>query len=184
MRESDEVLYSRFLADGNREDLRVLLERHKESLILFLNGYVRNMEDAEELMLDAYALAAAGTAVFSGKSSFKTWLFSIGKRMALTRLKKARRLSTVDGAIDAVAPPPDLQILEDERNRQLYLALSRLKDEYRQVLTLLYFEEMSREEIGAVLGKTRKQVYNLADRGRKALREELERMGFDGAQLG
>ena len=36
MIESDELIYSRFLAEGNEEDFRVLLERHKESLMLFL----------------------------------------------------------------------------------------------------------------------------------------------------
>ena len=46
----------------------------------------------------------------------------------------------------------------------------------------MYFEEMSYEEIERVLGKNRKQIYNLAERGRKALKDELERMGFDNAQ--
>lgn len=55
MQESDETLYGRFMAEKNENDLRILLERHRESLILFLNGYVRNLKDAEELMLDAYA---------------------------------------------------------------------------------------------------------------------------------
>ena len=72
--------------------------------------------------------------------------------------------------------------MREERRDQLYLALEKLNDDYRQVLILLYFEDMSREELSAVLGKSRKQIYNLAERGKKALREELERMGFDNAQ--
>lgn len=40
------------------------------------------MEDAEDIMLYAFAEAASGTAVFSGRSSFKTWLFSIGRNQA------------------------------------------------------------------------------------------------------
>ena len=185
--ETDEVLYSRFLLERNEDDFRVLLERHKESLLLFLNGYVHNLEDAEELMLDAYAEVAAGKTAFSGRSSFKTWLFSIGKKLALAYLRKARHLSEaqeLSPETEAAAPPPDLQILRDERNRQLYLALSKLNEEYRQVLSLLYFEDMSHDELGTVLGKNRKQIYNLAQRGRKALKEELERMGFDDAQYG
>ena len=69
MIETDEILYSRFLAERSEDAFRILLERHRESLMLFLLSYVHNMEDAEELMLDAYAEAAAG-AGFSGKSSF------------------------------------------------------------------------------------------------------------------
>ena len=90
MGESDEAIYSRFLAERNEDDLRVLLERHRESLTLFLGSFVRNMEDAEELMLDAFAEAAAG-AGFLGRSSFRTWLFGIGKKLALQFLRRQRR---------------------------------------------------------------------------------------------
>ncbi|MBQ8075898.1 MAG: RNA polymerase sigma factor [Oscillospiraceae bacterium] len=176
------MIYSRYLAERNEEDFRILLERHKESLMLFLFSLIHNMEDAEELMLDAYAEAAAG-AVYSGKSTFRTWLFSIGKNMALMHLRKQRFTSEVPfEQTDETAAPPELDILREERNRQLYEALSRLREEYRQILILLYFEDMSHEEAGRIMEKNRKQVYNLAERGRAALREQLERMGFDDAQ--
>ena len=182
MRETDEAIYRRFLAEHREDDFRVLLERHREGLVLFLYGYVHSMEDAEELVLDAYAEAAAG-ANYSGKSTFKTWLFSIGKKMALMRLRKQRFTAGKSFArTEEAADSPELGILREERNRQLYEALSQLREEYRQILILLYFEDMSREEAGRILGKSRKQVYNLADRGRAALREQLERMGFDDTQ--
>ena len=183
MIETDEVIYSRFLAERDEEDFRILLERHKDSLILFLNGYVHNLEDAEELMLDAYAQAAAGTSVFSGKSSFKTWLFSIGKRMAMTCLRRSRFFLTEHNALaDETTAPPELDLLRDERNRELYLALRELNEEYRQILILLYFEQMTHAEAGSVMGKSRKQVYHLAERSRNALKKKLERMGFEYAQ--
>ena len=49
---------------------------------------------------------------------------------------------------------------------------------------MLFYEQMSPEEAGRVMGKNKKQIYNLAERGKKALRTELERMGFDYAQYG
>ena len=178
MYETDEQIYSRFLAEHNENDLRILLERHKESLILFLYGIVHNMEDAEELMLDAFAEAAAGNA-FAGKSTFRTWLFSIGKKMALMHLRKQRRALGFDDTEIRSEDTPELKILQEDRSRQLYQALGKLNDEYRQMLILLYFEEMSYEEAGRVMGKNRKQAYNLAERGKKALKAELERVGFD-----
>ena len=184
MIESDELIYRRYLAEHNDDDFRVLVERHKESLMLFLYNFVHNMEDAEELMLDAYAEAAAG-AGYSGRSSFKTWLFSIGKKMALMLLRK-QHFTFVEPLEHAeeTTDLPELNILREERNHQLYEALSRLSAEYRQILILLYFEDMSHEEAGRIMGKNRKQIYNLAVRGRAALREQLERMGFDDAQYG
>ena len=150
-------------------------------------NYVNSPEDAEEVMMDAYAEAAAGTG-FSGRSSFKTWLFAVGKKMALMRERKKHILFLpVDETEEQeceMAEPPEMEMLREERNRQLYQALSGLKSEYRQILTLLYFEDMSMEEVERIIGRGRKQIYNLAERGRRALREELERMGFDYAQYG
>ena len=181
MIETDELIYSRYLAEHAEDDFRTLLERHRESLVLFLYSYVHSMEDAEELMLDAFAEAAAG-AGFSGRSTFKTWLFSIGKKKGMMRLRKQRRVPICDETNAESEDLPEFGVLRKERNLQLYRALRRLKTEYRQVLILLYFEQMSPEEAARVMGKTRKQTYNLAERGKKALRSELEGMGYDNAQ--
>lgn len=183
MAETDELIYKRYMKDHDEADLLILLERHRESLVLFLYSIVHNMDDAEELMLDTYAEIAAGGS-FSGKSSFKTWLFSIGKHKALMSLrKKTIWYKTEEDIEDELTPPPELEILNEERNHQLFKALGCLNKEYRQVLILLYFEEMSMEEAARVMGKNRKQIYNLSDRGRKALKGELERMGFAYAQF-
>ena len=182
MRESDEILYTRFLEKKDNEDLKALLARHREGLTLFLYGFVHDMEDAEDLMLYAFAEAASGTARFSGKSSFKTWLFSIGRNQAMKHLRKRRFLFlSADDAAETVDPAdtPETVILEDERNRHLYQALNELNTEYRQVLFLIYFEEMNIEEAAAVMKKNTKQIYNLTHRGREALRKQLESMGFE-----
>ena len=181
MHRSDEELYRVYLAEGSEDALRELLVRHRESLTLFLYGYVRNMDDAEELMLDAFAAAAARTSLWAGRSSFRTWLFAIGRNLALRQLKRRKGPPPVS---EEVGESPELELLRAERSRQLYEALERLNPDYRQALYLIYFEDMSSEEAAKVMGKSRKQVYNLTERGKKALRAELEEMGFDYAQHG
>ena len=181
MYEKDEVLYARFLKEKNNEDLKELLARHRESLTLFLYGILHNMEDAEDLMLDAFALAASGTSKFKGESSFKTWLFSIGHHKAMKQLRK-RRFSFITrdeaGNMPDMGHLPEAEILSDERRRHLYLALGKVKEDYRQVLYLLYFEDMSIEEAASVMGRNAKQIYNLSYRAKEALRKQLEGMGF------
>lgn len=76
---------------------------------------------------------------------------------------------------------PEQRLLEEERNAQLYAALEKLPEQYREILFLLYFEQMSYEEAGVVMKKNKKQLYHLAERGRAALKTELEKMGFDRA---
>ena len=181
--ETDEILYQRFLSERDEEALRILLERHRSGLTFFLYGMVHNMEDAEDLMIDAFAEAAARRSWSPLGSTFRTWLFAVGRKKALMHLRKHR--SAVLPLQDDLADDSELadsELLREERNRELYLAMQRMNSDYRQVLTLLYFEDMSHEDAAHVMGKTRKQVYHLVSRGREQLREILEEMGFDYAQ--
>ena len=165
-----------------------MLERHRESLLLFLMGYVRNEEDAEELMMDAYAVIASGTSAFSGRSRFKTWLFGIARNQAKMFLRKKQGFffsledmlekTQKEPSLESPQDTPELELLQQEQNKELYQALATLPAGYRQTLYLIYFEEMSVEEAALVMGKNKKQIYNLAERSRKALKEALERKGF------
>ena len=178
MGESDERLYERFLKAGDEDAFRVLLERHREGLTLFLRSFVPTLEDAEDLMIDAFAVAASGTAFFSGASSFRTWLFAIGRNLARAHLRKGRYTAPI-GETPPGGEPPELELLRSERSRRLFEAMEGLKPEYRQVLYLLYFEQMSQDEAARVMRKTKKQIYHLTSRGRDALRTVLERTGFE-----
>ncbi len=181
---TDEQAYERYL-QGEEDTLRVLLERYRESLTLFLFGYVHNMEDAEELMLDAFAVTVAGESRFLGKSSFKTWLYGIGRNLARRHLRKQRLLNGSFRQIDdrdQMKDQPEALALVKERDRMLYQAIETLPRDYRQTLYLLEIEGMSVEEASSIMGKTKKQLYNLAFRSRQALRAALGKLGVEDMQ--
>ena len=93
---ADEIIYSRFLKEQDETLLAELLDRHGQSLVLFLNGMVQNMEDAEELMLDSFAVIASGTVHYTVRkdSTFKTWLFAIARNKAKMLLRKRKFVFT------------------------------------------------------------------------------------------
>ncbi len=178
---TDEQAYERYL-QGEEDALRVLLERYRRPLTLFLFGYVHNLEDAEDLMLDAFAVTAAKGARFLGKSSFKTWLYGIGRNLALRHLRHQRLRSDIFRKLDdqdLLKDQPETLALAAERNQMIYQAIDSLPQNYRETLYLLEIEGMTAEEAASVMGKTKKQLYNLAFRSRKALRAELDRMGIE-----
>ncbi|MCR5249393.1 MAG: sigma-70 family RNA polymerase sigma factor [Lachnospiraceae bacterium] len=184
---SDETLYLRFLEEQDEALFRELLLRHQNSLIYFLYGYVHSYEDAEELMIDTFAIAASGTTRFvpGRNAGFRTWLFAIAKNRARMHLRRHKPVfEEIREDLPSKDPLPEMHLASEEQRRQLYGALNSLAADYRQVLYLLYFEGMKPEEIGSVMGKTIKQIYNLTNRGKAALRESLERMGFEYAQFG
>ena len=57
--------------------------------------------------------------------------------------------------------------------------MEKLNPDYRQILHLIYFEDMSPEEAGRVMKKNRKQIYNLIQRSREALRQKLIEEGME-----
>ena len=180
--ETDEIIYDRFLSERDEDDLRILLERYRDPLMFFIFGYVHSMEDAEELMMDSFAEVAAGRTVFSGRSSFRTWLFAIARNKARMHLRKRKPVTVpidqLPESADAVYDP-EKQFLQDERSIQLNHAMMKLESEAQHALHLIYFEEMSYDELAQVLGKSRRQTYRLADRYRMQLKKILESEGFD-----
>ena len=185
MHEADEAVYRRYLKSRNEEDLRLLFDRHRESLILFLIGYVRQEEDAEDLMMETFAVAASGTACFSGRSSFKTWLFAIARHKAGSFLRAQRRKrAAAKEKAGGDSDSPEMAALQEEDRKTLYRALDTLPEDYRQALYLVYFEQMSQDEACTVMRKTKNQMYNLVARGKASLRETMEKMGYAGVYDG
>ena len=70
----------------------------------------------------------------------------------------------------------------EERNRVLHCCMSEITPDYREVLYLTYFEDMSYAQAAEVTGKTVKQITNMVYRGKKSLRRLLEREGITDAE--
>ena len=177
----DEEVYEHYLKSKDEADIRSLLERYRESLTLFLFGLVNNMEDAEDIMMETFALVALGKTPFLGISSFKTWLFGIARNKAKMFMRKyGKEVETAQSRRNDI----DVTCLEDgilskERNKVIYEALDSLRPDYANVLYLYYIENMKHESIAKILGKTKKQTYDILYEGRNALKSVLEGMDYE-----
>lgn len=177
--------YKRFL-DGDKEALREIIRDHQNGLVLYLNSYVRDLNTADELCSEVFVRLAMKKPDFRGGSSFKTFLYAIGRNIALEYLRRNKRSQTVP--LDELLEFPDETdpaetFLDSERNETVYRALGKLKPEYAQALWLAYFEELSNKEIAAVMKKSLSAVKSILHRAKPALKEELEKEGFDYDEL-
>ena len=185
MPDSDGLLYIRFLVNNDQDALEILFNKYKDSLILFIQGYIHNIDDAEELMMDTFAILVSGTAHYKEKEnvSFKTWLYAIAKNQALLYLRKRKikyassEKELLNNLQADVSFQPAINLLNNERDKHLYQAMESIDANYRQVLFLQCFENMKPEQICRVIKKSIKQTYNLLARGKEALRLAYERMG-------
>ena len=165
--------YRRFL-DGDESGLEELLNMYGSHLIYFINGYVKNISLAEDIMEDTFMELIVHKHRFRGESSFKTYLFRIARNKSLNAIKKNKRYEELDRDIEDIKRLEDT-IIKTEIQRNVRSAMDKIKSDYCVVLELLYFEDMSYEDIGRVLKKTNKQIKNLAYRARLALKEELKK---------
>ena len=118
----------------------------------------------------------------------KAYLYKTARNLALRFAEKSRR-SAAFGFEDIKSEPESAEFVEHlvqdaERNRILNLCMERINIDYREVLYLLYFEEMSYKEAAEVMGKSEKQVTALVYRGKQALRKLLEQEGITDAYNG
>ena len=173
--------YRRFL-EGDDDGIVEIIKDHKDGLMLYLNSFVQNIHLAEDLTEDTFVKLIARRPRFSGKSTFKTWLYSIGRNVALDHLRKNAKMPTVstEETMALIADEADVvhNYLRTERKLQVHKALMQLNKEYRQVLYLVYFEDFQNAQVASILRKSRKQIENLVYRAKQSLKSELEKEGF------
>ena len=173
--------YRRFL-DGDDSGFIEIIRDYKDGLIFYLNGFVNNIHTAEELAEDTFVKIVTKKPAYRGKSSFKTWLYAIGRNVAIDYIRRNKKAALpVDEFRAFISEEESLEqsYIREERKITVHKALRKLKMEYQQILWLIYFEEFSNQEAAAVMKKSVHNIESLVYRARKSLKTELEKEGFD-----
>ena len=84
--------YRRFL-EGDENGIVEIVRDYKDGLMLYLNGYVRNIHTAEDLTEDTFIRLVAKRPRYSDRYAFKTWLYAIGRNLAIDYLRRQKRRS-------------------------------------------------------------------------------------------
>lgn len=172
--------YRHFL-EGDDNAFSEILDLYRDNLIFFINRTVNNLSVAEELAADTFAELIENRR-YNFTVKFKTYLFAIAHNKAVSYIRHQSRYTmlALEDVEDKSAEYVDFEegLLCDERKKAVHGALGKLGNDYRQVLHLVYFEEMSYDDAARIMKKSRKQIDNLVYRGKIALRTILEKEGF------
>ncbi len=168
--------YRRFL-DGDDNGLVMIIKDYKDGLILYLNSFVFNLTAAEELAEDTFVKIAVKKPRFKGNSSFKTWLYAIGRNVALDYLRRHKTQLSLEecGEIQFF----EQEYIKVERKLTVRKALNQLKAEYRQIIWLVYFEDFSTKEAAEIMKRSVHSIETLLYRARQDLRAVLEMEGLE-----
>jgi RNA polymerase sigma-70 factor (ECF subfamily) len=181
---SDEELVRRIRA-GEAGLFELIMRRHNQRLYRAARAIVRDDDEAQDVMQQAYVSAYQHLHQFSGLSRFATWLTRIAVYEALARRRKRRRMVEMDAlpefrretlrAWRTSLPRPDHVAEGAEIRRLLEAAIDALPVGYRAVLVLREVEGLSTAETAECLGLSEPNVKTRLHRAHALLRDGLYR---------
>ena len=179
---TDDELYRQYLA-GDQAAGDALILRWSDALTAYLDAFLHNMQDAEDLMLDCFTVILLDRPKIAD-GHFRAYLFKTARNKArrLWRLRFRRQEFSLDEAaaeaIPAPGPTPEDEALKRERNAILYRCLNRIAPQYREALFLVYAMGLSYAQAAEIKGCSTGQIHSLLDEGKKRMRVELGKEGI------
>jgi RNA polymerase sigma-70 factor, ECF subfamily len=144
----------------------------------------RNRALAEEVLQMTYVQILEGHARFDGRSSFKTWLFGVIRRIAAGERRSAwlsasrlARFARMSVAPDAAGNPEPV-VAADRETSRLLRAFARLSARQKEVLHLVFYQEMTIEEAASVLAMRLGTARVHYERGKRRLKSLLSEEGL------
>lgn len=145
---------------GSRKAYADLMASYREPLYLLLLRMTRNTTTADDLTVETFSKAFLQLHRYAPTGSFSSWLFSIGVNTYIDYLRK-RRLDTIplsdlshNSAGDFVEyqlpsgqPNPEEAMIRMQRDESLKQIVSQLKEPYRRIIEMRFYEDLSYEEI-------------------------------------
>ena len=185
----DEELVKR-IRTGETAPYDTLMRRHNQQLYRIARVMLRNPEEAQDVVQEAYVRAYTHLDQFAGAARFSTWLTKIAVHEALARLRNRSRIVGADpvkGAekssgmesLESSTPNPEVQAFEKQTLEMLEAAIEAMPDNLRSVFVMREMEEMSTAETAECLGLSDAAVKIRLHRARKLLRRDLV-IGADG----
>ncbi len=145
-------------ADGYRDGLAVLYDRHSPMLLGMALKILRNRQDAEEVVQEVFFYAWRRAADYDRtRAAVSSWLVLITRSRCLDRLRSYQRMEAMRSAVEREVPNAERpksysNVLNHERATRLRDALERLPEAQRQVLEYSFFRGLTQREVAERTG--------------------------------
>jgi RNA polymerase sigma-70 factor (ECF subfamily) len=181
---TDEELVASILA-GQPERFGDLVGRYQGKLVNYLYRMLHNEDDAHDLAQEVFVKIHGALDRFDPRYRFSTWLFRVAQNAAIDTIRK-RRLKVVslhreddegestEIEVASGSPSPYQSMHNVERGAAIHQAIEELPWEYKELIALRHYAEMSYEDIAKMKEMPLGTVKNKLFRGRQMLKERLQ----------
>jgi RNA polymerase sigma-70 factor (ECF subfamily) len=157
--------------NGDKEMFTALIKERKEDLYRIAYMYVKNQQDALDIVSETVYKAYFSINKLRNLKYFTTWLTKILINCSLDHLKKYNNTVPLHQHEDIAHK--NLETSKEELI-DLYDAVDKLRDVYKSVIILKYFEDMTINEIGEIMDKPPHNIKNFLHKALVQLRIELK----------
>jgi RNA polymerase sigma-70 factor, ECF subfamily len=165
--------------ENGAEEIDEIMNRYGQEILQLSFSYVKNKQIAEDLTQEIFVKCYKSLHTYSGKSKFRTWLWRIASNHCKDYLKSwyNKNVFTTDyqPIYDSIqSDSVEQTVIREEDDDQLASAVMELPINYREVIYLFYFEEMSIKEISVVTEVKENTIKTRLKRAKELLKERLE----------
>ncbi len=145
---------------GSQSAYKILMDRYREQVYMMMFKIVKNKDDADDLVLEAFGKAFRSLDSYTPNFAFSTWLFRIATNNCIDFVRK-RRLNTysIDQNIESDSKQefsstlksdnldPEENFMYGQKIKTMQKVILQLPEKYRRILVMRYYEELSYQEI-------------------------------------
>lgn len=174
--EQDAVLVQQCL-QGNPNAFEILVERYQKPIYNLALRLSTNTEDAEDITQTVFVKVYEKLNTFNPKHKFFSWLYKIAVNESLNFLNRRRNFERFDEEVHSREKPQDESFRDHEITKKIDNALLELKPDYRIIVVLNHFQDLSYKEIGYILNIHENTVKSRLFSARKKLKSLLVKKG-------
>ena len=175
----DSTLIQR-IAAGNRLAMQALYMRYRLRAYRHIVRIVGNEAVADDLLSDTFLEVWRNARRFRGQASIATWLLAIARNKAISALRRSSVERLDKECSETIADEndgPEIRLQKKQASGVLRRSLTHLSPKHREVISLVYYQDKSPEEVAAILGTPRNTVKTRMFHARRHLGELLTAAG-------
>ena len=161
MAEIDDIKYIKMFLEGETKAFEELIERYQKMILNLTYRMINDYEDARDITQSVFVKAYERLDKYDPKHKFFSWLYRIAVNETLNFIKQRKRFERVDKTMLSTLEGPDKMFESYELNLSIQNALISLKPDYRIVIVLRHFNDLSYNEISSILKRVGVTNYSI-----------------------
>jgi RNA polymerase sigma-70 factor (ECF subfamily) len=173
MSDNPELAVIRRAQGGDARAFEALVDEYQGVLYNLALRMTGNAEDARDLTQTVFLKVWRNLASYDSRHRFYSWIYRITINESLNFVQRRRRHTELDDRLPDAGPTPEDELASNELGDHIQGALMSLSAEYRQVIVLRHFHDLSYTEIADVVGVPEKTIKSRLFTARQQLGERL-----------